>query len=199
MDRWGPPWLEPFNIIKAKHGSDLNGTETCKRLKASFNKHRWGSPQPNLNGPHRKTYLFQKLANGLRLASINAVEVHSKQTSTDLNATQKHANGLRLPSINISTVCPNQASTNLCAPNSHTQDVGHTLHTMSQRTATQCLHQLLAPHTRSLHFLTVSTCTSGEPWAKMDTEAHVIMLISVLSMWDVWRMVNGPLWNLHLI
>ena len=60
----------------------------------------------------------------MRLASINAVEVHSRQTSTDLNATQKHANGLRLPSINISTVCPNQASTNLCAPNSHTQDGG---------------------------------------------------------------------------
>jgi hypothetical protein len=41
-------------------------------------------------------WILQKLANGLRLASINAVEVHSKQTSTDLNATQKHANGLEL-------------------------------------------------------------------------------------------------------
>ena len=34
------------------------------------------------------------------LASINAVEVPSKQTSTDLNATHKHANGSRLPSRN---------------------------------------------------------------------------------------------------
>ena len=41
-------------------------------------------------------WIFQKLANGLRLASINAAEVHSKQASTDLNATQKHANGLEL-------------------------------------------------------------------------------------------------------
>ena len=49
-------------------------------------------------------WIFQKLANGIRLASINAVEVHSKQTSTDLNATQKHANGLRLPALNNRTV-----------------------------------------------------------------------------------------------
>ena len=53
-------------------------------------------------------WIFQKLANGLRLASINAVEVHSKQTSTDLNATQKHANGLGLPSINSVEVHLNQ-------------------------------------------------------------------------------------------
>ena len=124
MDRWGPPWLKPFNIIKAKVGSNLNGIEPCKRLRASFNKHRLGSPNPTSTDLNAKLIFFKKLANGLRLASINAVEVHSRQTSTDLNATQKHANGLRLPSINISTVCPNQASTNLCAPNSHTQDGG---------------------------------------------------------------------------
>ena len=52
--------------------------------------------------------IVQKLANGLGLASINAVEVHSKQTSTDLNATQKHANGLGLPSLNSVEVHLNQ-------------------------------------------------------------------------------------------
>ena len=53
-------------------------------------------------------WIFQKLANGLGLASINAVEVHSKQTSTDLNATQKHANGLEPPSISSVEVHLNQ-------------------------------------------------------------------------------------------
>jgi hypothetical protein len=53
-------------------------------------------------------WIFQKLANGLRLASINAVEVHSKQTSTDLNVTQKYANGLGLPPINSVEVHFNQ-------------------------------------------------------------------------------------------
>ena len=53
-------------------------------------------------------WIFQKLANGLSLAPINVVEVHSKQTSTDLNATQKHANGLELPSISSVAVHLNQ-------------------------------------------------------------------------------------------
>ena len=32
MDRWGPPWLKPFSIIKAKIGSNLNGTEKARGL-----------------------------------------------------------------------------------------------------------------------------------------------------------------------
>ena len=56
---------------------------------------------------------------------------------------------------------------------------------MSQRTATQRLHQFLAPDSHRLHFFSPSACTWKEPWAKTDTEAHGIIVAN-----DKWLTVK---------